>query len=232
MTIRGFDWIAQGPPSRLRAPARATRERPLMSEPTYTEYGTLAEYTAQSEPTHFDDRTFRDEWQNEVYAEAYAHFRDRGYRRITDFGCGSGFKLVKYFPAPTTIGIEIEPSLSHVRAQYPDREWRSGEELVHSLRDAEMIITSDVIEHLPDPGALLQAFADSPAEFFVISTPALELLAERKMSPRLGPPANPSHIREWTTDEFHKFVSQYLRVTAQKITNIPQCTQMIFARKK
>ena len=199
----------------------------------YNEYGTLVHYAARPDPTHFDDRGFRDEWQDEVYAEAYAQFVKRGYHRIADLGCGSGYKLVKYFPAEATIGIELEPSLSYVREAYPDREWRSGEaDMAESLRGAQMVMTSDVIEHIPDPQAMLQAFANSQAEFFVISTPDLEMLSEREMSPRFGPPANSSHVREWTTAEFHGFVSRYLDVVDHKITNMPQCTQVIFAQKK
>jgi len=203
-----------------------------MFDGIYNEFGTLVYYATQSHPTHFDDREFRDEWQDEVYAEAYEQFVKRGYARVADLGCGSGYKLVKYFPSHASIGIELEPSLSYVQDAYPDREWRSGEDMAAAIRGAEMVMTSDVIEHVPDPGAMLQAFAESEAEFFVISTPALELLAERGISPRLGPPANTSHIREWTTGEFHAFVSRYLDVVAHKITNIPQCTQMIFAVKK
>lgn len=198
----------------------------------YNRHGTLAHYREQSNPVHFDDRDLRDEWQDEVYAEVFYQFTLRGHQRIADLGCGSGYKLIKYFLAAVSIGIELEPCLSFLRASYPDRTWRSGEDTAASLLDVDMIMTSDVIEHVPEPGAMLQAFAESSASFFAISTPALDLLAERKMSPRFGPPANPSHIREWTTEEFFNFVSRYLRVVDHKITNIPQCTQLIFAVKK
>lgn len=198
----------------------------------YNQFGTLLEYKDQPQSSHFDDREYRDEWQDAVYAEALVQFNRRGYDHITDFGCGSGYKLVKYFPPKSTIGVEVEPSLSYVRSKYAGREWRSGHDISQSLRDAQMIISSDVIEHLPDPCDLLRNFVKSPAEFFVISTPALDLLAERSMSPRLGPPANPSHIREWTTREFRSLVAEYLDVVDHRITNIEQCTQMVLARKK
>lgn len=202
-----------------------------MTHVPITKYGTREDYRQREDLTPFDDRSFADEWQNEVYDYAYQEFRTRDLRTVVDFGCGSGYKLTKYFPPHATIGVEIEPALSFLMSKYPARIWRSGVNIAESIRGADMVICSDVIEHLPDPCGLLQTFAMSGAEVFVISTPALEMMVEQGWSPRLGPPGNASHIREWTTAEFAALVSRYLKIVEHRITNVAQCTQMIAAIK-
>jgi len=187
------------------------------------------EYISRREGVPFDDRTYRDEWQREVYELAREIFDKYSCKNVIDFGCGSGFKLAKYFSDVDFVGIEIEPALSFLRQKYPDRLWRSGEEITSELFDTDMVICSDVIEHLSNPDLLLTAISESSAKIVVISTPALELLADRGLSPRLGPPANPAHLREWTTLEFKRYVSQFLPISRHVVTNISQCTQVIVA---
>jgi hypothetical protein len=75
----------------------------------------------------------------------------------------------------------------------------------------------------------MQLFARGPMQHFVLSTPALEVLAERGESPRLGPPDNESHVREWTTREFYDFVSMHLDVEEHTV-EARQGTQIIRAR--
>ena len=202
-----------------------------MSATEHESYCTHVDYTPNAQPQHFDDTANTDEWQNEVYALAQIEFSKRQYRRIVDVGCGSAFKLVKYFPPHATVGFEIEPALSYVKARYPNRTWRGGTELRPALHDADMIICSDVIEHLDDPADLLDAFAQSPSELFVVSTPALEVVVELGWSTRLGPPGNVSHIREWTTVEFARFVSRHLKIISHQITSVSQGTQTVIATK-
>jgi SAM-dependent methyltransferase len=190
-------------------------------------YALRPDYTIRSEGTPFDDRKFRDEWQREVYEVARDLFDKHKCQRIVDFGCGSGFKLVKYFDGVDFTGIEIEPALGFLRAKYPEHSWRDGTQITPALFDADMVVCSDVIEHLPDPDALLYAIRDSRVRVAVISTPALELLADRGISPRLGPPANPAHLREWSTLEFSQYISGFLPISRHVITNIQQCTQAV-----
>lgn len=203
-----------------------------MSADIKEDFGSHPDYTPRIQPLHFDDTRNEDNWQDEVYRTASLEFTRRGFRRIVDVGCGSGFKLVKYFAPGTTVGLELEPALSFVKRRYSNRDWRSAQDLSIGLRDADMVICSDVIEHLADPAELLCKLASCPAELFVISTPALEILVELGWSNRLGPPTNESHAREWTTVEFGRFVSRYLRVVSHHVTSVSQGTQMVIATKK
>ena len=195
------------------------------------EFGVHDEYSARETWEHFDDTSFTDEWQNEVYEYARAKFVETGCKRAIDFGCGSGFKLVKYFPRPDTIGVEVDPSYSYLRKTYPDRAWFSDLDRANAEVPADMLICSDVIEHMPNPSELLTKFATTSCRYFIISTPSLELMADKGWSPRLGPPRNPSHIREWSAVEFGSYVSRFLRIIEHRITNLEQCTQMVYATK-
>lgn len=189
------------------------------------------DYICRPNPTAFDDRPFKDEWQDNVYriaAERAASWVfDRP--RIADFGCGSGFKLMKYFSHYDTTGYEIEPALTHLRETYEGRNWVDGSEL--PTFDCDLLICADVIEHLVDPIALLETIAESKIVTYVfLSTPSLEILADRGQSPRRGPPNNTSHFNEWSTREFSEFVGRYLNVVEHTVPRVNQGTQMIVAR--
>jgi hypothetical protein len=185
-------------------------------------------YRHRENPAHFDDRNMRDEWQNDVYA--FARSRCKRDDRVLDFGCGSGFKLMKYLSGHKTLGYEIEPSLSHLREMYPDREW-SGEYPPRFVGD--VLICADVIEHMQDPSHLMRKLADSGLREIILSTPALDILVEQGRSPRLGPPNNESHVNEWTVLEFNSYVSMYLHVMDHIVMNAAkQSTQVILARPK
>lgn len=184
------------------------------------------QYRCRMDPVHFDDRTMRDEWQNAVYTLARDIAYSKQFRSVTDFGCGSGFKLMKYFSGFKTLGYEVEPALSYLKSTYPDRVWFGNTPEVFV---GDMLICADVIEHMLDPISLLRTIANSPIRVAVLSTPALEILAERGQSPRFGPPDNKSHINEWTTLEFRSFVAMHLNVVDHVVVDAAQGTQVIVA---
>lgn len=179
----------------------------------------------------FDDRYNKDEWQREVYEYARQFSKAKGLSTIVDYGCGSAFKLLKHFSDCRTIGYEVGETLDYLKRTYPAKEWRDGQNLRIDVTDCDLVICSDVIEHVDDPTRLMEAFRSSSASFFIISTPALELFSAWSFGSRFGPPVNPAHRCEWTTAEFHRFVSQYLSVLDHKVTNLRQATQMIVATR-
>jgi SAM-dependent methyltransferase len=188
-------------------------------------------YVCQPEPYPHDDRTYKGEWQRQVYLQAKRIALLNGFSTVTDFGCGSGFKLVRLFKAFRTIGVEIDPAFSFLVKKYPDRAWREGSAYDTSCFESQLTICADVLEHLEAPHELLETMRDTPCEIFVFSTPALEILAARGQSPMQGPPANRSHIREWTTQEFRMLIAEHFSVLLHEIVNLEQATQMIVATR-
>ena len=87
-------------------------------------------YVINPNNTHFDDTTFTDGWQKEVYMLArdllrkMSNLPENSGRKLTviDVGCGSGWKLVNYLSKEfKTIGVETEPALTFLRNTYPDQ---------------------------------------------------------------------------------------------------------------
>lgn len=191
-----------------------------------------ADYCLQKDLQAYDDRTEKDHWQKAVYLNARRIAALNGFSRVADFGCGSGYKLIKFFSKYEVAGFEIEPALSFLKEKYPTRTWLDGSFIDDIDLDFDLVICSDVLEHLDDPSRLLKKFASSSGKIFVLSTPALELLSEKGASRRNGPPSNKSHLLEWSTVEFSNFVSSELSILSHSIVNLMQSTQMIVACHK
>lgn len=178
---------------------------------------------------YFDDTEMTDEWQNEVYQRAIELARSHNVKTVYDIGCGSGFKLMKYFAQYDTTGFDVPDTLPFLQQTYPDRKWRSVSLSDRTVPRADLVICSDVIEHVLDPVELLDFIRAVSAKWVVISTPDRDLIYPRFSAYRLGPPRNPSHIREWSFREFGRLVNQHFEVKEHFISNREQWTQMIVA---
>tara|TARA_R110002110_G_scaffold5742_4_gene29450 strand:+ start:2805 stop:4007 length:1203 start_codon:yes stop_codon:yes gene_type:complete len=168
-------------------------------------------YKHRSSYTHYSDIGYEDQYQDEVYETAYRICQQHDLRTIFDVGCGSAFKLRKYFTDHDFIGAEIEPTLSWLKKEYPTDKWIQSD-FTKSV-EADLIICSDVIEHLIDPDELISFFKKSKYKFIVLSTPEREAVQiYQKGFLWNGPPLNPAHTREWSFSEFHDYISDNLNV--------------------
>lgn len=161
--------------------------------------------------THHDDRKYTDRWQKETYNTALAIAEKNGYIDILDIGCGSGYKLVKWFPKEkyNTLGLELEPSLSYLKQTYPELRWELSQcdkPFDNTFFDIEVIICSDVIEHFINPDMLLNFIKTIKFEYLVMSTPARDLFSENMSNET---PINRCHCREWNMDEFRRYIDSH-----------------------
>lgn len=186
-------------------------------------YNIIDNYQINTDVGHHIDNTYTDEGQDEVYQYAKKIATENGYKRIIDIGCGSGFKLMKYFSDLKTIGYEVEPAISFLRETYPDKVWRdSGESEVSfnykNKTKCDLIICSDVIEHILNPDDLLDFLKHFNSKAIIISTPCREVLCKSDRYKDIyentfyGPPLNPCHVREWTSEEFINYLSNHFIV--------------------
>lgn len=178
---------------------------------------------------HFNDIENTDEWQKEVYQYAKNLAKENSYNSIIDIGCGSGYKLLRHFGEyPTTIGIDVGNTYEFLKKKYPHKIWLDANELDYSQLEADLVISSDVIEHLLDPVSHLSNIKKiKGVKSIIISTPD-RLLLDNKY----GPPRNETHIREWTGTEFRRFIeSQNFKIISHQITNYEQATQMVACKK-
>jgi hypothetical protein len=171
---------------------------------------------------HFDDTPLHDEYQDGVYRHARALADKHKHKTVFDIGCGSGFKLLKYFSAFTTVGSEIEPTLTWLHSTYPNNAWLPSDFASEPPFSPDLIICSDVIEHLLNPDLLLTFIARLRFKHLVISTPerdATQMMQRGCLHD--GPPENPCHVREWTYAELGMYLSEYFRVVDHLLLQNP-----------
>jgi hypothetical protein len=186
-------------------------------------------YEHRTEAIHFDDTWFTDEYQKEVYLRAADLARTENVTTIYDVGCGSGYKLINYLGEYDTMGFEVPQTLEFLRRTYPDRKWTFAQFSDRSHPAADLVICSDVIEHVINPDELMGFLVSLTHKWFVISTPDRGRLYSGLSRYQLGPPMNRHHIREWTFGEFRRYVRQFVDIH-EHIQG--QGTQMVVAKKR
>ena len=144
-------------------------------------------------------------YQKAVYRYA-AKIHDKG-GRVLDVGCGTGYKTMKYFRRAETLGLEIEPSLSFLRKNYPERSWEESDFGRVPPGRFSLVICADVIEHIMDPDDLLRFINSIDFTTCVMSTPDRDTLNNE-----FGPPRNRSHLREWSFAEFESYIGEHFPV--------------------
>jgi SAM-dependent methyltransferase len=187
-------------------------------------------YRHRAEASYFDDTANADEWQKEVYIYAQSVMRQKNLHRVYDVGCGSGFKLVTYLADFAAIGFDVPETVEFLRAKYPNREWRAANFEDRDITPApDMVVCSDVIEHVPDPDKLIEFILALRPRYVVLSTPDRNLLYRPGSPGRFGPPSNRAHLREWSSEEFATYIARKFTILDHLVTNREQATQMIFA---
>jgi 2-polyprenyl-3-methyl-5-hydroxy-6-metoxy-1,4-benzoquinol methylase len=183
-------------------------------------------YTHRLNNSFFDDTSFKDEWQKEVYTYARQIADAHNLTSVLDIGTGSGYKLMANFKDFDTLGMDLEPTVKWLKETYNDRKWTDSFEPVLGY---DMIIASDVIEHIPDPDILLDLIQKCAPKMIVLSTPDRSLSTVSNFD---GPPYNKSHVREWTMFEFKNYIESKFNVLDHFISNKEQHTQVVLATLK
>lgn len=189
-------------------------KRLVTKEGSRDEYCIKKPYKARIDNLNFDDTGNKDEYQDGIYLAAKNLAIEHNFKKILDIGCGSGYKLLKYFSNCETLGLEIEPTLSYLKNQYPDRNWELSDFNSSLENKFDLILAVDIIEHLLYPNELLEFILRTECSYVIISTPARDKLG--KLS-NIGPPRNKSHVREWSQKEFVEYISKYFNVIHSEV---------------
>jgi hypothetical protein len=128
---------------------------------------------------------------------------------VTDLACGEGYGAeVLAASAADVIGVDANPEAhAHAAARYRRGNLRFERDLVENIagpRDA--IVFLQTIEHIADPGPLLERIA-AAAPLAYISTPNRLTLAP-KGAERSD---NPWHLREYGPDEYRELLEPHFR---------------------
>jgi SAM-dependent methyltransferase len=169
-----------------------------------------ASHEASSRSAFWKASELTETFQVPVYQLAAKLASQQGLRSVLDVGCGTGRKVSAYL-APvveTVMGVDQASGISFARQSNPAGRWiegdlSQGETWADLAKEAPaLVLCVDVIEHVDDPGAMLdnlrRLLAATGAKL-LISTPDRSLIEQPRL---LGPPHNLRHVREWTKPEF------------------------------
>lgn len=189
-------------------------------------------YVSRTEYVHYNDQLEEDNWQLEIYLHALGLMKKYNLQKVIDLGCGSAYKLVTYLGEYKTIGLEIKENLDFLKNKYPNKEWLESDFSLNHNLSTDVLICSDVIEHIVDPDDLIEYIKNISFKYLILSTPERDLVYEKDSKFLDGPPRNPAHQREWNYNEFNRYISDHFEVIDQRVTNLQQATQMIICVKK
>lgn len=149
-------------------------------------------------------------YQLPVYDYVLNYLNNNRVESIIDIGCGVGRKLEyihKRKPEVKITGIDQKGAIDYCNANYKFGTWFADDFDNPCLAKdlvADLVICSDVIEHVNDPDRLLAYVRSkmSPDGVAVISTPERDILrgADCFISPNLH------HVREWNSAEFLSYL--------------------------
>jgi hypothetical protein len=137
--------------------------------------------------------------------------------RVIDMACGEGYGSdVLAASAASVVGVDANPQAhEHARLRYRRANLRFARELVDAFSEqADAVVFLQTIEHLQDPGAVLEHFrsllasaAQGGGTVFV-STPNVLTLAPKGASRS----DNPWHVHEYRAEEFERLCREHFPV--------------------
>jgi 2-polyprenyl-3-methyl-5-hydroxy-6-metoxy-1,4-benzoquinol methylase len=126
-----------------------------------------------------------------------------GGLRVADMACGEGYGSdVLAGSAARVVGVDANPEAhQHARLRYQRPNLRFERDLVESFAETcDAVVFLQTIEHVEDPGAILEHFKSmlAPGGVAYVSTPNLLTLAP----PGAEKSDNPWHVKEYRAAEF------------------------------
>ncbi len=125
--------------------------------------------------------------------------------RVVDMACGEGYGSdVLAGAAAGVVGVDANPEAhEHARLRYRRPNLRFERDLVESFAEAcDAVVFLQTIEHVQDPGAILEHFKSmlAPGGVAYVSTPNLLTLAPEGAEKS----DNPWHVKEYRAEEFRE----------------------------
>ncbi len=149
--------------------------------------------------------------------------RDSGAGTVLDVGCGEGFVLERL--AESGLPVDLY-GLDNSASAVAEAQGRLGDRariLEGDARDPpfdqtfDLVVMTEVLEHIPDPAQMLPVLAAFTREHVVLSVPwepffmGLNFLRGKHLSAWGN---DPEHINHWSRAGFRRFVGERFEVLA------------------
>ena len=133
-----------------------------------------------------------------------------GGLRVVDMACGEGYGSdVLGGTAASVVGVDANPEAhEHATLRYRRPNLRFERALVEGFSEpCDVVVFLQTIEHVEDPGAILEHFKSmlAPGGFAYVSTPNLLTLAPAGAEKS----DNPWHLREYRAEEFRRLCEDH-----------------------
>jgi trans-aconitate methyltransferase len=144
------------------------------------------------------------------------------HMRALDFGCGEGLFLQELKRRSVRfddlLGIDLrEDALDDARAMLPEYRFEKADLMAWDKPEGcfDLVIASQVLEHLPDPDAFLKRLVHLTGDLLFLTVPwepwfRISNLARGRDVRRLG--NHPEHINLWNVASFRRFVSRHAAI--------------------
>lgn len=137
--------------------------------------------------------------------QRYLYFRPWYQGKVVDAASGEGYGtgFASCF-ADSAVGIEIaSDAVQHATERYDAATFVQSDVCTFDYSDADLVVSFETIEHLPDPVAFLRSLASCQGRI-VISTPNRKTHSPgNSLSDK---PRNEFHTVEWTPNEFAELI--------------------------
>ncbi len=151
-----------------------------------------------------------------VYDKALALSRKHNLHSVADIGCGYPAKLAMFQEHNITV-FDQQTTVDALAEKFPNYRWQSTDLAISPdkpLEKFDLVICSDVIEHLLDPNPLVERIREMTGSYAVISTPERDY---RRGFNNMGSP-KAEHVREWNSLEFRTYLeASGLKVVSQAL---------------
>ncbi len=173
------------------------------------------------------------EYWNELYPSASSvygvvsrYVTGNAQATILDVGCASEQLLHQPFVGQVGISADRRTLMTELRSTArPDAVLSSLDSF--RGRDIDLVVCARVLEEAPDPRFLLEALRRIGAKTYFFAASARELVPHDGRLGGLGPPVQRSKVREWSCQEFRRFISRFFRVDEHLVVDVSNATQLM-----
>ncbi len=160
---------------------------------------------------------------------------------VIEVGCGEGelaARILRMVPGVRYAGFDISPEvIGEARRRYPGLSFSvlPIEQLTAEAGEADLVIASEVMEHLDDPAAGIESILRLPFRYLLLSVPREPVwrflnIARGRYLMSFG--NTPGHVNHWSKRGFLGFLSRFHDSLKVEFIRSPFPWTMVVCSKK